>query len=113
MHVSYQLWTGIWSKQSLHTYRGGNYRYAWWRRWCSWQRTHWSVDNVQISNKVVDSVGFKDAKSALVTLKECLEQRPIDVTPFVQSIRTLQKGNRTWQVQESHQIIIDSFFHYA
>ena len=28
------------------------------------------VDNVQISDVVVDRVGFKDAKSALVTLKQ-------------------------------------------
>ena len=34
------------------------------------------VDNVQISDAVVDKVGFKDVESALVTLKQFLEQRP-------------------------------------
>ena len=40
------------------------------------------VDNVQISDVVIDRVGFKDVESALVTLKQFLEQRPSDVTPF-------------------------------
>ena len=41
------------------------------------------VDNVQIIDVLIDRVGFKDAKSPLVTLKLFLEQRPIDVTPFI------------------------------
>ena len=40
------------------------------------------VGNVQI-NDVVDRVGFKDAKSVLVHLKQILEQRHIDVTPLI------------------------------
>jgi hypothetical protein len=45
----------------------------------------------QIGDVVVGRVGFKDVESALETLKHFLVQRPIDVTPLVQSIRTLQK----------------------
>ena len=37
------------------------------------------IGNVQIGDVVIDRVGFKDAKSALVTLK----QRLIDVTPLI------------------------------
>jgi len=41
---------------------------------------------------VVARVRFKDAKTALVILKQFLEQRPFkDVTPLIQSIQTLQK----------------------
>ena len=41
------------------------------------------VGNVQISNVVVDRVGSKDAESALVTLKQFLDQRLIDFTSFI------------------------------
>ena len=41
------------------------------------------VDNMQISDEVVDRIGFKDAKSELVTLKKLLEQRHTNVTPFI------------------------------
>jgi hypothetical protein len=34
---------------------------------------------------VVDKVGLKDVESALVTLKQFIEQRPTDVTHFIQS----------------------------
>ena len=43
------------------------------------------VDNVQINDVVVDRVGFKDVESALMTLKQFLEQRSIDVTSCIQS----------------------------
>ena len=43
------------------------------------------VDNVQIDGVVVDRVGFKDAKSASLTLKQFLEQKPIDVRPLFHS----------------------------
>ena len=56
------------------------------------------VDNVQIGDVVVDKVGFKDAKNALVTLKQFLEQRPTDVAPLIHSIRTLQKEIGSWRV---------------
>ena len=59
------------------------------------------IDNVQISDVVVDKVGFEDAKSALTTLKQILEQRPIDVTPFIQSIQAFQKEIGSWHAQES------------
>ena len=53
------------------------------------------ADNVQIGDVMVDGVAFKDAKSALVTLKKKLERRPTDVISLVQSICTLQKEIRT------------------
>jgi hypothetical protein len=40
------------------------------------------VDNVQISDVVVDGVEFK-VESALVSLKQFLKQRPTKVTPFI------------------------------
>ena len=40
------------------------------------------VDNVRIGD-VVDRVRFKDVESALETLEQILEQRPIDVTPLI------------------------------
>jgi hypothetical protein len=43
------------------------------------------VDNLQIYDVVVDKVGLKDVESALVTLKQFIEQRPTDVTHFIQS----------------------------
>jgi len=49
------------------------------------------ANNVKINDVMVDRIGFKDAESALVTLKQFLEQRPIDVTSLIQSIKTLQK----------------------
>ena len=52
------------------------------------------ANNMQISDVMVDGVEFKDTKSALVTLKQFLEQRPIDVTSLIQSICTLQKEIR-------------------
>lgn len=41
-----------------------------------------AVSNVQIGD-VVDRVGFKDIKSVLITLKQFLEQRLIDVIPLI------------------------------
>lgn len=38
---------------------------------------------VQIGEVVVDELSFKDAKSALVALKQFLEQRPLDVTSLI------------------------------
>jgi hypothetical protein len=70
------------------------------------------VGDVQI-NDVVHRIGFKDSKSSLVILEHVLEQRPIDVTPLIQSILTLQKEIRPWHAQESHQTTFNSFFHYA
>ena len=49
------------------------------------------VENVQIVDVVVDRVGFKDVEKTLVTLKQFLKLRPIDVTPLVHRIHTLQK----------------------
>ena len=40
---------------------------------------------MKIDDVMVDEVAFKDAKSALVTLKQFIEQRPTDVTHFIQS----------------------------
>lgn len=40
------------------------------------------VDNGQIGD-VVGRVGFKDAKSASIILKQFLEQRPTNVTPLI------------------------------
>ena len=37
------------------------------------------VDNVQIGNVVVDSVGFKDIESASM----CLKQKPVGFTPLI------------------------------
>lgn len=54
------------------------------------------VDNVQIDDVVANRVGFKGVESTLVTLKQFPEQKVIDITPIVQSIRTLQKGNGIW-----------------
>ena len=54
------------------------------------------VDNVQISDVVVDKVEFKDAKSALVTLKKKLKLRFTDVTPFIQSIQAFRKEIGPW-----------------
>ena len=48
------------------------------------------VDNMQIGDVVVDRVGFQDVESALLTLKQFLEQRPTGVTPLIQIIPTLQ-----------------------
>ena len=50
------------------------------------------VDNVQISDVVVDRVGFKVAKSSLVTLKQFLEHRPTHVTLFIHNIQTHKKN---------------------
>jgi hypothetical protein len=41
------------------------------------------VDNVQISDMLIDKIGFKDVESALVTLEQFLKQRPTNVTPFI------------------------------
>ena len=41
------------------------------------------VDNVQISDVMVDRIGFKDAENIVVTLKKLLEQRHTNVTPFI------------------------------
>lgn len=38
------------------------------------------VDNVQIGDVVVNRVGFKDAKIALMTTKEKMEQKLNDIT---------------------------------
>jgi hypothetical protein len=44
------------------------------------------VDNVQTCGGVVgDIVGFNVVESALVTLKQILRERLIDVTPLIQS----------------------------
>src|ERR1700738_5238259 len=69
------------------------------------------VDNVQIGDVVVDRVGFKDAKKALVTLRQFLKQKPTDVTPLIHSIQTLQKEIGFWCSQEFHQTTIGLFFH--
>ena len=53
---------------------------------------------MQISD-VVDRVGFRDAKSALVILKQIMERRPTNVTPLIHGIRTLQKEIRSWHAQ--------------
>ena len=45
-----------------------------------------NLANVQINDVAVDRVGFKDDESALMTLNQFLEQRLVDVTPFIQSI---------------------------
>ena len=55
--------------------------------------------NVQISDVEIDGVGFKDANSALVTLKQFLEQKHIDVTLLIHSNRTLKKEIRSWCAQ--------------
>ena len=47
------------------------------------------VDIVQIDDVVVDKVRVKDVKNTLMTLKQFLEQRHLDVTPLIQSIQTL------------------------
>ena len=47
------------------------------------------IDNAQISDMVVDRVGFKDDESALLILKQFVEQRHANVTPFIQSFQTL------------------------
>ena len=60
------------------------------------------VDNVQINDVMVDRVGFRDVESALMTLRQILEQRHTDVTPFIRSIWTLQKEIGSWHAQESH-----------
>lgn len=43
-------------------------------------------DNVEIGDMMVDKVGLQDSESALVTLKQVLEQTPTDVTPPIHSI---------------------------
>lgn len=50
-------------------------------------------DIVQLGDLVVDKVGFKDVESAFmtITLKRCLEQRPIDVTTLIENVRKLSK----------------------
>lgn len=40
---------------------------------------------------MIDRVGFKDIESAIVTLKQFLEQKPTDVRSLIQHIWTLQK----------------------
>ena len=40
-------------------------------------------DNMQIGDVMVYRVGFKDAKKTLVTLKQCLEQRPSGFSPLI------------------------------
>lgn len=44
------------------------------------------IDNVQISDVLVNKVRFKDVENALVTFKQNLEQRPTNVTPLIQRI---------------------------
>ena len=51
-------------------------------------------DNVQIGDVVIDRVGSKDIKSALLTLKQFLEQRPIDITPLIHSTLNTANANR-------------------
>jgi len=41
------------------------------------------VDNVLISDLVIDRVGFNDVESTLVTLKQFLKQRPTNATPLM------------------------------
>jgi hypothetical protein len=68
------------------------------------------VDNVQTDDVVANRVGFKGVESTLVTLKQFPEQDPIDITPLVQSIRTIQKEMGFGCAQESYQTILESFF---
>jgi hypothetical protein len=51
---------------------------------------------VQIGDIMIDRVWIQNARSALVTLKQFLKLRSIDVTPFIQSIWTLQKEIESW-----------------
>jgi hypothetical protein len=44
------------------------------------------ANNMQPGDVVVDRLGFGDAESALVTLK----QKPTNVIPFIHSVQTLQ-----------------------
>jgi hypothetical protein len=61
------------------------------------------LKKLTICKLVIDRVGFKDVEIALVTLR----QIPIDVTPLIQSIQTIQKEIGSWRAQESHQFAID------
>lgn len=70
-------------------------------------------DNVQSGDMMVDKAWLQDNESVSVTLKQVWEQRPTDVTPPIQSIRTLHKEIRYWHAQEPHQTTINPFFHYA
>ena len=58
-----------------------------------------ATDNAQINDVVIGRVRCKDDESALLTLKWFLEQRHVDVTPFIQSIRTLTKEIGSWHAQ--------------
>ena len=40
---------------------------------------------------MIDRVGYKDEECALLTLNQYLKQRPINVTPIIHNIRTIQK----------------------
>ena len=71
------------------------------------------VDNVQISDVVVDEVGFKNAKSALVTLNNFWNKDLLKLHLSFSSFEQLRKEIRSWCAQESHLTIIDPFFHYA
>lgn len=71
------------------------------------------VDNAQTVDVVADRVGFKGAESTLVTLKQFLEQKPIDLTPLIQCIQTLQKEIGLWRAQESYQATSYCISHYA
>lgn len=72
------------------------------------------VENVQIGD-VVDRVWFKDAKCAFGDLETIFRTKPIDVTPLIQYIWTLQKETLgSWRAQGSHQTTLKSlFYHYT
>ena len=53
-----------------------------------------AADNVQISDVIVDRVGLKNPKSALVTLKQKLDYKPSNVTPFVPEHSNTSKRNK-------------------
>lgn len=73
-------------KHSLRPYWRGDC--AWWRKYATNNEPIEKVGNVQISDVVEDIARFTNVESALVTLKNKIEQRPTDVTPFIQSIQT-------------------------
>ena len=71
------------------------------------------VDNVQVGDAVVDTVGSKDVESALATFKRFLRQNLSMLHLSSRAIEHFKKKERSWCAQESHQTTLGLCFHYA
>jgi hypothetical protein len=65
------------------------------------------VNNVQISDVVVDRVGFNDVESAVVTLKQFMQ---LMCHTFHREHQTLQKKVGSWHAQEFIKLLVSPHY---